>query len=110
MLRDVLGFSARATADTLDTKPTSVDSVLRRAHKTVDARLPERNQQAALRSLGDTELHEIVDGYIWREEANVFVPREISVLTLRGTQIAGITIVRDPGALAHFGLPDAIEQ
>jgi hypothetical protein len=35
--------------------------------------------------------------YIWREEANVFVPGEISVLTLRGTQIAGITIFRDPG-------------
>ena len=64
ILRDVLGFSARETADILDTKPTSVDSVLQRAHKNVDARLPEQSQQAALRSLGDTELREIVDGYI----------------------------------------------
>jgi hypothetical protein len=64
ILRDVLGFSARETADALDTKPTSVNSVLQRGHKTVDARLPEQNQQAALRSLGDTELREIVDGYI----------------------------------------------
>jgi RNA polymerase sigma-70 factor, ECF subfamily len=177
ILRDVLGFSARETAAALDTKPSSVDSVLQRAHKTVDARLPEQSQQAALSSLGDTELREIVDGYmeaweradidavvamlaeevtldmppvpswyagrdavaaflyayplaegnrwrvvptsangqlafghyIWREEAGVFVAREISVLTLRGAQIEGITIFRDPEALARFGLPDQIE-
>jgi len=178
IMRDVLGFSPRETADALDTKSTSVDSVLQRAHKTVDARLPDQSQQAALSSLGDTELREIVDGYmeawergdidslvtmlaedarlemppypnwyagrvavaafleavplaeenrwrlvptsangqlafghyIWREEANVFVPREISVLTLRGTQIEDITIFRDPEALARFGLPEQVEQ
>jgi RNA polymerase sigma-70 factor (ECF subfamily) len=177
ILRDVLGFTARETADALDTKPSSVDSVLQRAHKTVDARLPEQSQQAALNSLGDTELREIVDGYmeaweradidavvamlaqdvtldmppypnwyagreavvtflnahplaeanrwrvvptsangqlafghyIWREQANVFVPREISVLTLRGAKIEGITIFRDPEAVARFGLPEQIE-
>jgi RNA polymerase sigma-70 factor, ECF subfamily len=178
VLRDVLGFSARETADALDTKPTSVDSALQRAHKTIDARLPEQSQQAALSSLGDPELRELVDNYvkaweradidtvvtmlaeevtlampphpswysgreavavfldayplaegnrwrvvptsangqlafghyIWREEANVFVAGEISVLTLRGTQIADITFFRDPKALARFGLPDQIEQ
>jgi RNA polymerase sigma-70 factor (ECF subfamily) len=178
ILRDVLGFSARETADALDTKPTSVDSVLQRAHKTVDARLPDQSQQAALRSLGETELRAIVDGYmeaweradvdslvamlaeevtlemppnpswyagreavaafldayplaegnrwrlvrtsangqlafghyIWRDEANVFVPREVSVLTVRGTQIEDITIFRDPEAPARFGLPEQIEH
>jgi RNA polymerase sigma-70 factor (ECF subfamily) len=64
ILRDVLGFSARETAEVLDTKPTSVDSVLQRAHKSVDARLPEQSQQTALRSLGDAELREIVDGFM----------------------------------------------
>jgi RNA polymerase sigma-70 factor (ECF subfamily) len=177
ILRDVLGFSARETADALDTQPTSVDSALQRAHKAVDARLPDQSQQAALGSLRDTELREIVDGYmeaweradvdslvamladevawemppnpewysgreavaafvaayplaegnrwrliptrangqlafghyIWRDDANVFVPREISVLTLRGTQIEEITVFRDPEAPARFGLPGQIE-
>src|SRR6266480_5580242 len=41
ILRDVLGYSARETAEALETKPTSVDSALQRAHKTIDGRLPE---------------------------------------------------------------------
>jgi RNA polymerase sigma-70 factor, ECF subfamily len=64
ILRDVLGFSARETAEALETKPTSVDSALQRAHKTIDARLPKLSQQAALRALGDAELQAIVDGYM----------------------------------------------
>src|SRR5689334_4407720 len=53
VLRDVLGFTAREAADVLETSPAAVDSALQRAHATVDARLPERSQQATLRSLGD---------------------------------------------------------
>jgi RNA polymerase sigma-70 factor, ECF subfamily len=64
ILRDVLGFSARETADALETKPAAVDSALQREHKTIDARLPERSQQATLRSLDDEELREIVEGYV----------------------------------------------
>jgi RNA polymerase sigma-70 factor, ECF subfamily len=64
ILRDVLGFSARESADALETKPAAVDSALQRAHKTIDARLPERSQQATLRSLDDEELREIVEGYV----------------------------------------------
>ena len=64
ILRDVLGFSARETAEALETKPTSVDSVLQRAHKTVDARLPEQSQQATLRALGDEDVRGIVNGYM----------------------------------------------
>jgi RNA polymerase sigma-70 factor, ECF subfamily len=64
LLRDVLGFSAREVADTLKTTSASVDSALQRAHKSVDERLPEQSQQAALRSLGDQRLAEIVDGYV----------------------------------------------
>jgi RNA polymerase sigma-70 factor (ECF subfamily) len=64
ILRDVLGFSAREAAEVLETTPISIDSALQRAHKTVETRLPERSQQAALRSLGDAELREIVDGYM----------------------------------------------
>src|SRR5215472_2028488 len=63
ILRDVLGFSARETAEALETTPTGVDSALQRAHKTVDERLPERSQQEVLSLLDDQRLREIVEGY-----------------------------------------------
>jgi RNA polymerase sigma-70 factor, ECF subfamily len=64
LLRDVLGFSARETAAALDTTPVSVDSALQRAHKAVDARLPERSQQETLRSLDDVDLKRAVEGFV----------------------------------------------
>src|SRR3954453_17268982 len=64
ILRDVLGFSARETGEALGLSPPAVDSALQRAHKTVDGRLPEQSQQAALRVVGDARLREIVDGYM----------------------------------------------
>ena len=41
-----------------------MDSALQRAHRSVDARLPERSQQATLRSLDDGELKQVVEGYV----------------------------------------------
>ncbi len=70
ILRDVLGFSARETAATLETSPPAVDSALQRAHKAVDERLPERSQQAVLGSLDDRELREIVERYVNAFERN----------------------------------------
>src|SRR6266498_3571447 len=61
ILRDVLGFSARETAEALETTPVAVDSALQRAHKTVDERLPKQSQQATLRALGDDALSEVVE-------------------------------------------------
>ena len=64
ILRDVLGFSSREVAETLETTPPAVDSVLQRAHRAVNERLPERSQQATLRSLDDERLREVVDGFL----------------------------------------------
>src|SRR5205814_5676543 len=58
ILRDVLGFSAKEVADSLDTSVASVNSALQRARGTVEARLPERSQQATLRTLGDERVRE----------------------------------------------------
>jgi RNA polymerase sigma-70 factor (ECF subfamily) len=177
LLRDVLGFSARETAAALGTTPVSIDSALQRAHKAVEQRLPERSQQATLRSLGDEDLKHVVEGFVtawecadidalvsmlaedavfamppeptwfsgrdairpflaaiplapetprhrlvptrangqiafghysWRAEPSAFVRHAITVLTLRGTEIAQITIFRTPSAFAGFDLPERV--
>jgi len=64
ILREVLGFSARETADTLEASVASVNSALQRARKSVDERLPDQSQQETLRALGDERLRELVESYM----------------------------------------------
>jgi RNA polymerase sigma-70 factor, ECF subfamily len=177
VLREVLGFSAREAAKALETTPAGIDSALQRARKTVDERLPERSQQATMRSLDDSELREVVDGFVeawersdvdavvamltdeaaitmppiptwyrgreavggflrrrplargrrWRivptsangqlafgfylrdGEDGAFTAHHITVLTMRGRQIAEISAFLDAELLPRFGLPDEIE-
>src|SRR6476659_10310459 len=53
ILREVLGFSAQESADTLDTSVASVNSALLHARATTEKKLPEQSQQETLSSLGD---------------------------------------------------------
>jgi RNA polymerase sigma-70 factor, ECF subfamily len=64
ILRTVLGFSAREVAEQLDTSVASVNSALQRARRAAAERLPERSQQATLRSLGDAAVRAIVERYL----------------------------------------------
>jgi RNA polymerase sigma-70 factor, ECF subfamily len=173
ILRDVLGFSAKETAEALDTTPIAIDSALQRAHRTIDERMPARTQQETLRSLGDAALRDTVNrfadawerndvdavvamltddarmtmpplpswylgrdatavflrgwalarekrwrllptsangqpavaGYLWDEQADAFTPHEITVLTLRGSEIEEVTAFLDPNLFEPFGLP-----
>ena len=103
ILRDVLGFSARETAAMLETTPISIDSALQRAHKTVEKRLPDQSQQAALRSLGDAELRELIGGYMEAWES-----ADVSAIAAMLAQDATLTMppLREwytgPDAIAHF--------
>jgi RNA polymerase sigma-70 factor, ECF subfamily len=64
IMRDVLGFSAREVAVSLETTLGSVNGALHRARTAVEERLPERSQQATLRALGDDNVRDLVERYI----------------------------------------------
>jgi RNA polymerase sigma-70 factor, ECF subfamily len=64
ILREVLGFSAKEVAEALDTTVASVNSSLQRARRSVDERLPEKSQQATMRSIGDEYVRDVVQRFI----------------------------------------------
>ena len=64
IMREVLGFSAREVADSLDTSVAAVNSSLQRARKAIAAQTPEQSQRATLRSLGDEGVRDAVRRYM----------------------------------------------
>jgi RNA polymerase sigma-70 factor (ECF subfamily) len=72
ILRDVLGFSAGEVGEALHAAPDAVYSILQRAHRAVNERLPERSQQETLRALGDEHVRQLTERFVeaW-EQADV---------------------------------------
>ncbi|MPZ00653.1 MAG: sigma-70 family RNA polymerase sigma factor [Actinophytocola sp.] len=76
LLFEVLGFSAAEIADMMGTSPTSVNSALARARKTMADKAPERTQQQTLRAVDDARIREVVErftGAMERGDADAFV-------------------------------------
>jgi RNA polymerase sigma-70 factor (ECF subfamily) len=100
IMREVLGFSAKEAADTLDTTVASINSALQRARKTIDEKLPERSQQATLRSLGDERVRALVARYVEAWERN-----DVAAVVEMLTEDATFSM---PPNVAWFRGPDAI--
>jgi RNA polymerase sigma-70 factor, ECF subfamily len=91
LLRDVLGFAPEEISEALDATPASVYSLLQRARRTVEERLPVHSQQATLRSLGDERLRETVERYVDAWERN-----DVAALTAMLTDDATFAMPPQP--------------
>jgi RNA polymerase sigma-70 factor (ECF subfamily) len=92
ILRDVLGFSAREVSVMLETTVASINSALQRARWAVEERLPERSQQAALRSLGDPRVRDLVERF-----ANAFEAGDVGAILALLAEDATFSMPPYPG-------------
>jgi RNA polymerase sigma-70 factor, ECF subfamily len=104
ILRDVLGFSAKEVADSLDTTVASVNGAILRARRALEEQLLEPSQRATLQRLGDRRLRETVERF-----ADAFERGEVdAILALlaedatfakrtAGARLAGVSAVNGAG-------------
>jgi RNA polymerase sigma-70 factor (TIGR02960 family) len=102
LLRDVLGFSARETADLLDTTVAAVNSGLQRAHKAVAGLLPEQSQHRVLTSLGESTTRELARRYAAAWEAG-----DVDAIVAMLTEDAKYSMPPQP---VWYAGPDAIRD
>lgn len=76
----MVGFSAREVAELVDASVPAVNSALQRARRIVNDHIQTQASHQTARSMGDTRLREIVDGYIDAFERGD-VPALVSLLT-----------------------------
>jgi RNA polymerase sigma-70 factor, ECF subfamily len=76
----VIGFSAREVAELVDASVPAVNSALQRARRIVNDHIHTQASHQTARSIGDTRLREIVDGYIDAFERGD-VPTLVALLT-----------------------------
>jgi RNA polymerase sigma-70 factor (ECF subfamily) len=87
ILREVLGYSAAEVGAMLELSPAAVDSAMQRARRTIDARLPDRSQQAVLRAADDAALEALVARFCGAWEA-----ADVDALVALLTEDATITM------------------
>jgi RNA polymerase sigma-70 factor (ECF subfamily) len=102
ILREVLGFSAKEVAESLDTTVASVNSALQRARAAIEAKAPERSQQATLRNLGDEEIEQLVRAWVDAWERN-----DIETVVSMLAEDAAIAM---PPLASWFGPRDEMER
>jgi RNA polymerase sigma-70 factor, ECF subfamily len=101
ILREVLGFSAKEVAESLETSVAAVNSALQRARRTVEELTPDRSQQATLRELGDERVRELVETYMAAWE-----PGDVEAVRSMLSDDAAITM---PPMASWFAGADAVE-
>jgi RNA polymerase sigma-70 factor (ECF subfamily) len=101
ILREVLGFSAKEVAESLDTTVAGVNSALQRARASIEQRAPEQSQQTTLRALDDAETERIVAAYVDAWERN-----DVDAVVAMLTEDAAISM---PPLSSWFGPRDEFE-
>jgi RNA polymerase sigma-70 factor (ECF subfamily) len=111
ILRDVLGFSARESADLLGRTVPSVNGALRRGRRAAAERLPDRTQQITLRELGDGRISELARRYIdaW-ERSDIDAILAVLIEDATFTMPPLPTWYRGRDAIAAFLARDALQD